>query len=145
MTATFTELAERAFSFLDKDGFSITHSNHGELTYRKGRMFVTISWSSRSGELEVFIGPGDPADQSSAFSATDILRMEGAISEKTNLPFQVVDEEKLGSFLQKLAGYVNSYAKPALAGDKMFFRRLAAYRNREATALMAEMHIRQAK
>jgi len=144
MTGTFIEQASNAFSFLNTKGFSIASLRHGELVYRKGRIFVTIDWSPKSGEIEVFIGPQkDIDDQNESYSLTDILRMEGVFDERINLPFQVPHENKLTPFLRQLAEYVESYAEPALAGDRMFFRRLASYRNREARAFMTEMQIRQ--
>ncbi len=49
------------------------------------------------------------------------------------------------SFLDKLAEDTRVHAKPALAGDRMFFHRLEAFRNAQAKAYMRDMELRRVR
>lgn len=61
------------------------------------------------------------------------------------MPFQVTDEGKLGPFLEKLAEDTQAHAQPALAGDRMFFRRLKTFRSAQAQTYMHGMELRRVR
>jgi hypothetical protein len=62
-----------------------------------------------------------------------------------NIPLQVAEEDKLGPFLDKMAEDTRVYAQPALAGDRMFFRRLNAFRSAQAQTYMRDMERRRVR
>lgn len=146
MNKHFSSMARQAFSFLSGAGFHLTQSGELQLRYEDAQVFVTVEWDSRSGELEVFLGLQSLKNQAGgAFSLTDLLAMEGVYLTKHRMPFQVAEEGKLSSFLQKLAEEMQAHAQPALAGDRMFFRRLETFRRTRAQTYMREMEHRRAR
>jgi hypothetical protein len=50
------------------------------------------------------------------------------------MPFQVFDQSKIGPFLERLAHHTKTCAQAALAGDRMFFHRLKAFRSSQSKA-----------
>jgi hypothetical protein len=71
--------------------------------------------------------------------------MEGVDVPERRMPFQVADECKLGPFLEKLADDTRAYAQPALAGDRMFLRRLKTFRSAQAQSFMRDMELRRVR
>jgi hypothetical protein len=148
MSKRFSEMAKQTFSLLEDAGFRLVEIEHdlNRLRYETARTFVAIEWDCRAGELNVFVGlqprKGKPED---AFSLMDLLRMEGVELDERKVPYQVAEESQLGPFLEKLAEYLRVHAQPALAGDRMFFRRLHAFRNAQARAYMQDMKLQQVR
>jgi len=114
------------------------------MQYETDRAFVTIGWDARSGELDLYVGlqprNGEARD---AFSLTDLLAMNDIDVPERKTPFQVTEEGKLGPFLDKLAVDAQAHAQPALAGDRMFFRRLKVFRSAQAHKYMRDMKVRR--
>jgi hypothetical protein len=129
----FAETAQQVFSFLEHAGFRLTQSSPVRLQYETDQAFVTIDRDARSGELNVWVGlqPKD-GEARDAFSLTDLLSMEGVDVAEARTPFQVYDESKLRPFLDRLAVDTQVHAQLALAGDRMFFRRLDVYRTEQS-------------
>jgi len=146
MSMRFAEAAKQAFSFLERAGFRLTESDPAQLKYESVQVFVTIEWDVRSGELEVFLSlqprKGKARD---SFSLRDLLGMEGVDAPERKMPFQVAEEGKLKPFIDKLAEDTRRHAQPALAGDRMYFRRLRAYRNAQAQMYMRDMELRRVR
>jgi hypothetical protein len=138
----FIDATKSAFSFLEADGFNLTESDASRITYKSHRCLVTIVWDARSGEVDVLFALNPGSDEpSDAISLTDLLRVEGV--DVANMPFQVQDENKLKPFLVKLANQTQAHAQSALAGDRMYFRRLQSSRNSRAWASMRDLDTRQ--
>lgn len=142
----FVEAAKRAFSFLEDTGFRLTAIDVARLQYESARACVTIEWDPRSGELEVFfcLQPKN-AKAHDAFSLRDLLDMENVDVPERKMPFQVAKEDELKPFVDKLAEETRNHAQSALAGDRMYFRRLQAYRNAKAQAYMYDMELRRVR
>lgn len=145
MSVHFLEMTQEAFAFLERTGFRITKTDPTRLQYETTQVFVTVEWDIQSGELNVFIGrQSSKAEPGNAFSLTDLLSMEG-VNAPNKQPFQVAEQSKLRPFLDELAEDLQMYARPALAGDRMFFRRLATFRAAQAQANMREMQLRHVR
>lgn len=140
----FSSMAKKAFLFLEEIGYRCVEDNLDRLEYETALSFVTIEWDSRSGELNLYVGlkpkVGDPRD---AYSLTDILAMENVDTPERRRPFQIAEESRLGPFIEKLAEDTQAYAQVALSGDRMFFRRLQAFRNAQAQTYMQDMKLSQ--
>jgi hypothetical protein len=136
-------MVQRAFSFLEQAGFRQSESAPGLVTFESDRSFLIVSWSSRSGELDAFIGltprTGLPQDQ---YSLADVMKAAGLPDCK---PAQVADESRLEPFIAMLADNVRTHAQAGLKGERMYFRRLEAYRSTNADAYMREMKLRQVR
>lgn len=145
MSAHFVDMVERAFSFLEDSGFRRTNSKPGLVNYESDRSFVTVSWDARSGELDAFVGlvprTGRAQDE---YSLADILGVAGLPASDCK-PAQVADEGRLESFIATLASNVRTHAQAGLAGDRMYFRRLEAFRSAKADAYMRDMKLRQVR
>lgn len=142
----FPDMARQAFSFLEDAGFHLIQRDPARLQYETDQAVVTIEWDARSGEMNVFIGlqprKGEPLD---AFSLSDLLGMQGVDVPERKMPIQVADESRLGPFLEKLAEDTRVHAQPALAGDRMFFHRLKAFRDARSQAYMRDMRLRHVR
>ena len=146
MSGRFTDMAKRAFSFLEDKGFRLVHSESGTLRYESSQVFVAVEWDARSGELNVYLGLQPKKGQrAEAFSLNDLLGMEQAGNPDGNMPFQVADESRLEPFLEELATNLRAHAAPALHGDRMFFRRLETFRSAQSEAYMREMELRHVR
>lgn len=143
MSARFGDMAKRAFSFLESAGFRLVQGEQHALRYETAQVFVAIEWDARSGELNVYLGlqpkKGERAD---AFSLGDLLSMEQMGKPSRTMPFQVADESRLEPFLKELATEMRAHAAPALYGDRMYFRRLEAFRHAQSQAYMRDMELR---
>lgn len=146
MSERFPDMAKRAFSFLEDAGFRLVQCDPSGLQYETAQVFVTIEWDSRSGELNVYVGlqprKGKPRD---TFSLRDLLGMEGVEVPERKMSFQVAEESRLGPFLDKLAEDTRAHAQPALAGDRMYFHRLEAFRHAQSQAYMRDMKLQQVR
>jgi hypothetical protein len=121
----FSDIVRRTFSFLEEAGFRCLQLGPTLLRYEAENVFVTITWDPRSGEIGEFIGLRPrKGEREDGFSLSDLLAMEGADLPERKMPFQVADESRLGPFIEKLAEDTSAFARPALAGDRMYFRRL---------------------
>jgi hypothetical protein len=126
----FSDVAQQAFIFLEKEGFCRTRVEPATLRYETENVFVTITWDTRSGEIDEFIGLTHASGKrEDGFSLSDLLAMEGADVPERKMPFQVSDERRLGQFLEKLAADTRTFARRALAGDRLYFRRLKTFRD----------------
>jgi hypothetical protein len=142
----FSDAAMRAFSFLEGAGFRLVQRDRDQLRYETAEVLVTIEWDARSGELNVFFGlQPRKGEQPDALSLRDLLGMEGVDVPERTMPFQVAEESQLRPFLDKLAEDTRVHAQPALAGDRMFFHRLQAFRNAQAQAYMRDMELRRVR
>jgi hypothetical protein len=144
MSERFPDMAKRAFSFLEGAGFRLKQSDAGQLRYESAQSVVDIVWDARSGELEAFVGlypqTGLPKD---TYSLTDVCGMEAVPDRK--MPPQVADENRLRPFVDQLAEDMRVHAQPALAGDRMFFRRLETYRHARAEAFGRSVKLQQVR
>jgi hypothetical protein len=139
----FAEATKEAFSFLEGAGFRLTESDPVRVRYESRRAFVTIDWERPSGELNVFLGLHPrKGEESEAFSLSDLLSMQNVDVPERKMPFQVAEEGKLKPFIDKLADDTRSHAQPALTGDRIFFRRLSAYRHAQAQAFVRDLSLR---
>lgn len=146
MSMRFAEAARRALSFLEKAGFRLAQFGSTRLQYESDQAVVAIEWDPRSGELEVFTGllpkKGEPQEM---FSLSDLLNMQGVDAPRRRMPFQVADEGGLAPFFEKLADDTRTHARSALAGDRMFFRRLKTFRSAQSQAYMRDMELRRVR
>jgi len=145
MSARFFEMVHRGFSYLEDAGFRRRNDGPGLVIYESDRSFVVVTWDARSGELDAFIGlaprTGRVQDE---YSVADVLGVAGfAASDRR--PAQVADESRLESFVAALARNVREHAQLGLAGDRMYFRRLEAFRGANADAYMADMELSQVR
>jgi hypothetical protein len=142
----FAEAAQVAFSFLESAGFRLVEQENARLGYESDQTLFSIEWDVRSGELNIFVGlkprKGEKRD---SFSLSDLLRMEGVDAPESLQPFQVSEEERLPAFLGRLAEDTRVHASSALAGDRMFFRRLEIFRNSQSSALLRDMTVRRVR
>jgi hypothetical protein len=146
MSMRFAEAAEQAFAFLEEVGFKLTQRSETRLQYESNQAVAVIEWDPRSGELEAFIGLlARKGELQETFSLTDVLNMQGAEAPNRRIPFQVADEDRLAPFLQRLAGDTRTHAQAALAGDRMFFRRLSTFRSAQSRAYMRDMELRRVR
>jgi hypothetical protein len=142
----FREVAQQAFSFLEREGFRLAKSDATRLQYESGQAVVVIGWDARSGELEAWFGLQPKSNiRPELFSLSDLLTMEGVKRAHGRTPFQVAQEDRLPPFLKILAEDTRMHAQPALAGDRMFFRRLETFRSARAEAFMREMELTRAR
>jgi hypothetical protein len=135
MNSPFSDVAQRVFSFLEDAGFRLSERRPERPRYETAQVFLTVDRDPRGGELNVYIGlqpkKGEPRDD---FSLTDLLAMEGVDAPEARRPLEVFDQSKIGPFLERLAYDTKTYARPALAGDRMFFHRLRAFRSAQSKA-----------
>jgi hypothetical protein len=142
----FADEVARAFSFLEDAGFRLVNRDAARLQYKTDKVFVTVEWDPRSGEINVFIGRQPRNDEPrDAFSLRDLLAMQDVRVPERRMPFQVSEEGRLGPFLEKLAEDMRKYGQPALAGDRVFFRRLRAFRSAQSHAYMRDMELRRVR
>lgn len=136
MSERFPDMAKQAFSFLEGASFRLTQIDAGLLRYESAQSVVDIVWDARSGELEAFVGLHPQTGLAKdTYSLVDILGMEGALPPDRKVADHVADENRLRPFVEQLAEDMRVHAQPALAGDRMFFRRLETYRHARAEAL----------
>ena len=144
MSELFTDMAKRAFSFLELSGFRLARVNADQLRYESASSVVVIDWDTRSGELEASVGlrssGGQPQDM---YSITDVLGMEGVSDRKA--PAQVADENRLKPFVDQLAEDIRAHAQPALKGDHKFYGRLETFRHANAEAFTRNMKLQQVR
>lgn len=142
MSARFADMAKEAFSFLEDAGFRLARVEAGYLRYESANSAVVIDWDERSGELEAFVGLHSTAGSSQdMYSLTDIFGLEGVPDRKT--PPQVADENRLQPYVGQLADDLRTHARPAVVGDRMFFRRLETFRNAKAEAFTQGLKLQQ--
>ena len=142
----FTEAAKHAFVFLEGAGFRLVEAGPSRVRYESAQSVVAVVWDARSGEVNVFIGPySRKGEANDAFSLTDLLAMEGVDVPERRMPFQVTDEGKLGSFLEKLAEDTRAHAQQALAGNPMFFRRLKTFRSMQSQTYMRGIELQRVR
>jgi hypothetical protein len=135
-------MAKKAFSFLDGAGFRLAHIEPSHLRYESPNSVVSIYWDARSGELEALVGLRSSAgQQQDTYSLTDVVGMQGTRTQ----PAQVADESRLQPFVDQLADDLRHCAQPALAGDRMFFQRLEAFRHANGEALTRDLQLRQVR
>jgi hypothetical protein len=145
MSTRFADMVKRSFSFLESTGFRHANDEPGLVHYESDRSFVTVSWDSRSGELDAFVGLlPRTAEAQDSYSIADVLGAAGVPASDCKLA-QVADEGRLGPFVEKLATDLRMHAQPALVGDRMYFRRLEAFRAAKADRYMREMKLRQVR
>jgi len=145
MSTRFSELAKRAFSFLEEAGYRLTRTELAEVQYESHKAFVVVTWDPRSGELDALVGllprSGTAIDE---YSLADVMAADGVPASDCEIT-QVSEEERLGSSLEQLAAKLRTHALPALAGDRMYFRRLETFRSARAAAFMREMKLRKVR
>ncbi|SFW11666.1 hypothetical protein [Nitrosovibrio sp. Nv17] len=146
MSERFIGIVNQAFSFLNDAGFCFTKNKAGQSQYETDKCIVIIKRDIRSGGLEVFVGPRLEINQTqNLYSLTDILDMQGVLPRNRRMSFQIADEKRLRPFVDQLAREVEAHAQPALAGDRMFFRRLKTFRHSKADALMQGMKVQRVR
>jgi hypothetical protein len=146
MNEKFSDIARRTFSFLEEAGFRCLQPEPTLLRYETENVFVTITWDPRSGEIGEFIGlRSRKGEREDGFSLSDLLAMEGVDLPERKMPFQVADESRLGPFLEKLAEDTSTFARSALAGDRMYLRRLKTFRNTAAQTYMRSLTLQNVR
>jgi hypothetical protein len=146
MSDRFFDMVPRVFGFLLDAGFRPAHGDFHTLRYETADVFVSIEWDARSGELELYVGLQPKAGESrNAFALSDLLEMEKGGVGVRNTPFQVAEESRLMPFLEQLATDARTYASSALAGDRMYFRRLGTYTDSRARTLMLDLDLRRVR
>jgi hypothetical protein len=138
----FSDYVEEAFSFLMESGFRLVVHTATEMRYESSRVFVAVEWDPRSGELNVFFGLQPTRGEPDRIALGDLLGMEAVDVPERRIPFQVADEAQLRPFVTNLAEDMRNHGQPALSGDRMFYRRLKAFRDARAQANMHEMKLR---
>lgn len=146
MSMPFEETASRAFSFLEATGFRRTKREPGRVRYESDQVFVVVEWDARSGELQVFFGlqPGQGGARD-AYSLTDLLSMQGVDVAERRAPFQVAEESRLQSFVERLAEDTRCYAQRALTGERMFYRQLQVFRTAQAQEYLLGMELERVR
>src|SRR5262249_6775540 len=140
--APFSELAATAFEFLEQQGFSLVSTEEGCVQYQSDRVFLAIEWERRSGELDVRVGLRTESDRpADLFSLSEILCMGDVDVSERSMRFRVGDEARLRPFIEALARDLRVHAQAAIAGDRMFFHRLTAFRDRESRRLTLETEL----
>jgi hypothetical protein len=146
MSARFADIAKSAFAFLEDENFRLVRCHERALRYETAQVFVAIEWDARSGELSAYLGlqpkNGERAD---AFSLSDLLSMEHEGRPSRKMSFEVAEESRLEPFLKELATEMRAHAAQALNGDRMYFRRLEAFRHTQSQALMRAMELRRVR
>ena len=71
--------------------------------------------------------------------------MEGVDVPEGKMPFQVANERQLRPFLKKMAEDIRNHARAAVAGDRMFFRRLEAFRSTQSQKYMRDMKLQRVR
>lgn len=142
---TFADLAKEEFAFLSRRGFSVFSDSPGEVRFHSKNAAVSVTWDRRSGELDVYLEPLRDAETDKPYSLRDVLAMHGAALPEARQPFQVSELGKLQPFLHRLADDVSEYASEALAGDRMYYRRLSEFRSKQAQNFMRDMQVRRAR
>jgi hypothetical protein len=138
MNERFPDLARRAFSFLESEGFDITDVDAEELRYESSRTVVSVQWDARSGEQEVFVMLRSPDGAAQpAYSLTDMLAMEGVRLDAQ--PPQVHEENRLQPFLERSADALRTHCRDALSGQRSYFQRLEEFRRVHAEALTQQI------
>jgi hypothetical protein len=145
MNVSFSELAVQAFGFLTDAGFHIADQSDQHVEYRSANSVARVSWDRRSGELEVTFELTPGADAAGRYSLSDILAMRGFADETKYATPQVADMERLGPWLEALAADTRNHAGAALAGDRMFFRRLEVFRHSRAVDYADDMRLRHVR
>jgi hypothetical protein len=139
----FADIAQDAFSFLKQLGFKLVQRDSERLQYETDQSIVVVEWDTRSGEINVFVGlQPKMSERQDMFSLNDLLNMLNEDAAKRKTPYQVAEENRLAPFLWKLAEDTRVHAQPALAGDRMFFRRLETFRSAQSQAHMRDMKLR---
>lgn len=146
MNENFSDLARRAFLFVEEGGFRCVRREPNFLRYESETVFLTLMWDRRSGEINEFVGllPQN-GKREDGISLSDLLSMEGADAPERKTPFQVANEGRLSPFLERLAADTKAFAGLALAGDRMYFRRLKTFRNAAAQAYMRGMTLQRVR
>lgn len=140
----FPDEAEKAFSFLKDTGFRLVKREPTRLQFETAQVFVAIEWDLRSGELNALVGLQSPHDEEKdVFTLGDLLALEGVETRQWETPFQVADENKIISFLLKLAEAMQIHARAALSGDRQYFQKLRTFRSARAQAHMLDMTLRR--
>jgi hypothetical protein len=145
MTDFFSKLVTEEFSFLLQRGFSLSIDDLDEVRFESAKSVVRVTWNRRSGELEVYMQLLHEAAGDKPYSLRDLLSMEGKDLPEAREPFQVSEQDRLRPFLKRLADDVSKYASQALAGDRMYYRRLSEFRSVQARSFMRGMQLRQAR
>lgn len=146
MNVHFVDVVKRVFSFLLAAGFRLVQCESTRVQYESDKVFVSIEWGVRSGELNAFIGLRSKVGEvGSAFSLSDILVMEKKGRREPKRPSQVSEEARLGQFLGMMAEDMQLHAQRALGGDRMFYRRLGAFRSAQADAYISNMELRRVR
>jgi len=144
MSTKFSELAKGAFSFLEDAGYRLTRTDAAEVQYESQKAFLVVTWDARSGELDALVGllprSGKAMDE---YSLADVMAAAGVPASDCEL--NQISEERLGPFLGQLAEKLRTYALPAIAGDRMYFRRLETSRSARAETFMREMKLRKVR
>lgn len=142
---TFADLVKEEFAFLSRHGFSVFSDSFGEVRFHSKNTAVSVTWDRRSGELDVYLEPLRDVETGKPYSLRDVLAMRGVASPEARQPFQVSSLSKLQPFLHRLANDVGEYASEALAGDRMYYRRLSEFRSKQAQNFMRDMRVRRAR
>jgi hypothetical protein len=146
MSEKFSDIVRRTFTFLEEAGFRCTQDGPVQLKYETDNVFVTVTWDCRSGEISEFIGlQPRKGERENGFSLSDLLAMEDVDLPERKMPFQVADENRLGPFVERLAEDTRAFAQPALAGDRMYFRRLKTFRNATTQTYMRSMTLQRVR
>jgi hypothetical protein len=123
-------MVRQAFSFLESAGFKLEQCDPGRrVRYRSTRAIVDVEWVVRSGDVDVYFAlPPQEGERDQFYALDDLLRMEHVEDRTPRRPFDIPEEDSIAPFIEKLAEETRKHAQPALAGDPVFFGRLAEQR-----------------
>lgn len=146
MNSIFTKQVESAFSFLIDKGFNIVKRTLTQLQYENQIAWVTIEWEPRSGEMNVLFGVKPKTNKPyDSFELNDILELEDIDLPERYKPFQMANENELEPFIKKLADDTRIYAKVALTGDKLYFKKLDKIRNTKSQAYLKNVQLKNTR
>jgi hypothetical protein len=123
------EATVSAFEFLREYGFERVVAQPTFVRFESQAGFVNVFHGRSSYELGVEVGRwsnlhGSPVEEK--FSLRDVIELTGKADEAGLRPLATTEPATLGRFVRILAEWTQTYARPALAGDKGFFNELGA-------------------
>jgi hypothetical protein len=144
----FASEALSNFRFLIDDyDFTCTSVDTTLVRYESEFIFVHIYHGRRSYELNVEIGKLEtsPDIQENGYTIGEIMDLFEVRSNLKFTFFQASNKTQVQRLLQKLAEYVQMYAKPILEGDYEIFKKLQILRQKKSDAFIKDMNLTKSR
>ena len=140
----FPEAVLQAFGFLEEKGFHCTQKNITLVRYESPRVFVNIFHGRASYELNAEIGllTTSPKEKERAFSIGEIVELTSGQPRAAYSPPQSSAPEGVKRFVLQLASTINTYAGPALEGNRSFFEQLSQLRLKNSNTYLTELKMK---